>query len=247
MIDSGAQSNFISPNLVNKLRLPWKKKDEPYRLRTVEGELVAYGQGIVNQETAQLPIDIGGKRHTFGLDITEISQHEIILGIPWLRASNPRVNWRTGQLQWDTPGSTSVTEKRSRRDPSYDGGKEELRIYLVTKDPQLSVEIPKEYSRYSKLFSGELETGLPEHSRWDHEINLQPGTSPKFFKTYPQNPEQAEALEKYLEENLRKGYIRPSTSPAGYPILWVRKKNGKLRPCIDYRQLNSITIKNRYP
>jgi hypothetical protein len=116
MIDSGAQSNFISTNLVNKLRLPWKMKNEPYRLRTVEGELVAYGQGTVTQETAQLPIDIGGKRHIFGLDITKISQHEIILGIPWLRASNPRVNWRTGQLQWDTPGSTSVTEKRSRRD-----------------------------------------------------------------------------------------------------------------------------------
>ncbi|KAJ2891394.1 hypothetical protein MKZ38_000508 [Zalerion maritima] len=55
------------------------------------------------------------------------------------------------------------------------------------------------------------------------------------------------ALEEYLEENLRNGYIRPSTSPAGYPILFVPKKNGRLRLCVDYRQLNDITIKNRYP
>jgi len=248
MIDSGAQSNFISPNLVNKLELPWVKKNEPYRLRTVEGELVAYDQGIVERETAPLSIHIEGKEHLFGLDITEISQHEIILGIPWLRASNPRVNWRTGQLQWDMPGSTSVTEKRSRKDPSHDGGKEALRIYVITKEPTLiPKEIPKEYLKYSKLFSDELETGLPEHSRWDHEINLQPGTEPRFSKIYPQNPAQEIALKEYLEENLRKGYIRPSTSPAGYPLLWVPKKNGKLRPCIDYRELNNITIKNRYP
>ncbi|KAL0934971.1 reverse transcriptase domain protein [Colletotrichum truncatum] len=56
-----------------------------------------------------------------------------------------------------------------------------------------------------------------------------------------------EALDAYLKENLQKGYIRPSTSPAGYPILFVPKKNGKLRLCVDYRKLNDITIKNCYP
>ncbi|KAF4476546.1 Transposon Tf2-9 polyprotein [Colletotrichum fructicola Nara gc5] len=56
-----------------------------------------------------------------------------------------------------------------------------------------------------------------------------------------------EALDQYLEENLKKGYIRPSTSPAGSPILFVPKKNGKLRLCVDYRMLNEMTIKNRYP
>jgi hypothetical protein len=92
-----------------------------------------------------------------------------------------------------------------------------------------------------------LDTGLPEHTKWDHEIPLKPETQPKFNKIYGLNEEQLKALREYLEENLRKGYIRPSTSPAGYPILFVPKKNGKLRLCVDYRQLNDITIKNRYP
>ena len=198
-------------------------------------------------EIAQLPVVIQGTNHRVTLDITVISKHDVILGIPWLRASNPRVNWRTGQLQWDLPGCGYETESGPQKAPrsNYD---RPLGIYVIAREPKAdTTEIPEEYSQYSKLFSGKLETGLPEHSRWDHEIRVQPGTEPTFNKIYPQNPEQDKALKEYLEEMLQKGYIRPSESPAGYPILWVPKKNGKLRPCIDYRHLNKITIKNRYP
>jgi hypothetical protein len=231
--------------------LPWKKKDEPYRLQTVEGELVEYGAGIIDTEVAQLPMNICGKIHYLTLDITEISTHDVILGIPWLRASNPRVNWRTGHLQWDIPGSGSVPEQRHGRRPCPSNEHEEraLRIYIMTKELKATTaaDIPGEYQRYAKLFQPELETGLPQHGKWDHEITLKPGAEPKFHPIYPLNETQLQALREYLDENLRKGYIRPSKSPAGYPILFVPKKNGKLRLCVDYRQLNDITIKNRYP
>ena len=64
---------------------------------------------------------------------------------------------------------------------------------------------------------------------------------------YPLSPEKLDALRKYLDENLRKGFIRESQSPAGYPILFIPKSDGGLRLCVDYRQLNNITIKNSYP
>lgn len=69
--------------------------------------------------------------------------------------------------------------------------------------------IPEEYARFNKLFSDKLETGLPEHSRWDYKINFLPGKEPKFSKVYLLNEKQLEALKKYLAENLKKGYIRP--------------------------------------
>jgi len=85
------------------------------------------------------------------------------------------------------------------------------------------------------------------NGQFDHHIPLKEGQHPKFHRIYPLNRDQEAALEECSEENLRKGYIRPSTSPAGYPILFVSEKDGQLRLCVDYRQLNDITIKNRYP
>ncbi|KAM4058458.1 reverse transcriptase (RNA-dependent DNA polymerase) [Hirsutella rhossiliensis] len=91
--------------------------------------------------------------------------------------------------------------------------------------------IPQEYRKYDKLFKEELETGLPEHSQWDHEICLKDGRTPTFHKIYNLNEKQLQTLRDYLDENLRKGYIRTSTSEAGYPVI----------------RLNDITMKDRTP
>ena len=70
---------------------------------------------------------------------------------------------------------------------------------------------------------------------------------PTYRLIYVLSETKFKALREYLDENLKKGFIRPSMSPAIYPILFVPKKDGKLRLCVDYRQLNAITIKNQYP
>ncbi|KAJ3464714.1 hypothetical protein MRS44_009500 [Fusarium solani] len=107
--------------------------------------------------------------------------------------------------------------------------------------------IPLQYRIYRKLFEEELETGLPEHSEWDLEIELKVGTKPKFYPIYNLNEVELRTLKEYLQDMLRKGYIRISKSSAGYPVMFVPKKNGKLRLVIDYRQLNDITLKDRTP
>jgi len=89
---------------------------------------------------------------------------------------------------------------------------------------------------------------MPEHKPWDHAIDLKPDFISKDCKVYPLSPKEQKEQDKFLEENLRKGYIRPSKSPMTSPFFFVSKKDSKkLRPCQDYRCLNEGTIKNAYP
>ncbi|MCI64551.1 RNA-directed DNA polymerase (Reverse transcriptase), partial [Trifolium medium] len=78
-------------------------------------------------------------------------------------------------------------------------------------------------------------------------IDLVPGTSPISMAPYRMLASELNELKKQLEELLEKSFIRPSVSPWGAPVLLVKKKDGSMRLCIDYRQLNKVTIKNKYP
>jgi hypothetical protein len=262
LVDSGAQGNFISPKVVNRERVPWKNKKEPYQLLTIEGNEVSYDDGVIHRETEQLQVRYQQKDMVFSMDITGISHHDAVLGLPWLRKYNPDVDWVTGQLRWRTTtpsqDTTHIEKLKNLASENVDGPhssklRETPKIIAVLKEPRKEQEnsIPEEYQQYWKLFQPELETGLPEHGPWDHEIPLKEGTHPHFMKIYGLSEDKLKVLREYLDENLRKGYIRQSTSPAGYPLLFVPKKSAdgtkKWRPCIDYRRLNEITIKNRAP
>ena len=89
--------------------------------------------------------------------------------------------------------------------------------------------------------------GLPPEREVEFAIELERGTAPISKAPYRMAPAELAELKKQLEELLEKGYIRPSVSPWGSPVLFVKKKDGSMRLCIDYRQLNKVTIKNRYP
>jgi len=105
----------------------------------------------------------------------------------------------------------------------------------------------EEYREYRSVFEKTASERFPESCPWDHRIDLKPDFVPKKAKTYPLSIEEKE-MNKFIDDNLRKGFIWESASPQASPFFFVSKKDSKvLRPCQDYRYLNESTIKNAYP
>ncbi len=111
----------------------------------------------------------------------------------------------------------------------------------------LKRRLPQSYQEHWDVFSKEASNILPPHRKEDHRIELDGENTLTYHPLYRQKPDELEATKKYLTENLDKGFIEASQSPFAAPILFVKKANGSLRFCVDYRKLNKITKKDRYP
>lgn len=112
---------------------------------------------------------------------------------------------------------------------------------------ELQVKLPEWLHHQTTAFSKLESRILPPHRPIDHKIVLKDGAQPPFGKLYGMTREELLALKEWLHDNLSKGFIRASSSPAASPILFVKKSDGSLRLCMDYRALNAVTVKNRYP
>jgi len=179
----------------------------------------------------------------------------MVLGIPFFEKVNPRIDWKTRTIEPKGGLPTQhlrIIEMDARalkksKDFRRRGGLVYLRSTLVDKPPSVESVVPKEYHGFLDVFSKRSANTLAPHRPFNHRIPLTEGVQSHFGPIYLLSSVEQNALKEYIEENLEKGFIRPSESPAGAPILFVKKKDGSLRLCMDYRRLNAITIKNQYP
>ena len=253
LLDTGAEANFISQRLALELHLTRVPNAELPRPDPVGGpSLYCYGAYRVHYwlhdswgQTRE------SKRLFYGVD------HEgppVILGRPGLRAEgiiidNATDEWRmqitVSNLQLGTP------------EQFWESAKEQPYVYTVslsgaaedaTRTPSASTAqtLPADYGDFADVFSQENAAQLPPHRSTDHAIDLQEG-EPPHGPLYNLSATELRVLREYLDDSLAKGWIQHSTSPAGAPILFVPKKDGSLRLCVDYRGLNKVTIKNRHP
>ena len=107
--------------------------------------------------------------------------------------------------------------------------------------------IPDEYHDFLEVFSKEASNRLREHRPYDLKIEMEEGKPLPSGPIYSLSEPEQLALREYIQENLAKGHIRSSSSPGGAPVLFVKKADGSLRLCVDYRALNKITRKDKYP
>jgi len=107
--------------------------------------------------------------------------------------------------------------------------------------------IPPHLPDFHSVFSKESFDDLPEPKPWDHAVELIPDATPKSCKVYLLAASEQKELDAFLKENLDSGQIRPSKSPMASPVFFIKKKDGGLRLVQDYRMLNAMTVKNKYP
>ena len=125
--------------------------------------------------------------------------------------------------------------------------KPDLNPHLVSTVASTPIPIPLEYAEFTDVFKDKEIPQLPPHRPGiDHEIPLAPGSKPFYGLIYNLSETELRHLKEYIERMLAQGWIRPSKSPFGSPILFVKKPDGSLRLVVDYRKLNAMIIKNRY-
>ena len=154
-----------------------------------------------------------------------------------------------------TPDGTCVVFRGNKHDASphtvYDSrwhGKLTGCLASLTLEDKVrqDMSLPWVVCEYEDVFQDKL-PGLPPPRDVDFHIELHPGTSPISMTPHRMASVELQELKVQIRELLGKGFIRPSTSPWGAPVLFEKKKDKTLRLCIDYRQLNRVTIKNQYP
>ncbi|KAK3550994.1 hypothetical protein QTP70_011447 [Hemibagrus guttatus] len=245
LLDSGSAGNFISRALCHQLQLKTAATPKIYQIHSVTGKplcQVRYSVGPIHLQVSIL--------HTeeIYLLVLEDSMADVILGHPWLEQHNPIISWRTGEiLRWGNQCfNDCFPELPGPRLPSS----EEIPVYATSVESPLekrSTDLHACYSHFSDVFCPKEDSKLPPHRPWDCAIDLIPGEPVLRGKIYSLSIPEEKAMEEYINEALSQGYICPYTSPAASSFFFMAKKDRGLRPCIDYRALNKITIKFRYP
>jgi len=119
---------------------------------------------------------------------------------------------------------------------------------LPTDEAELFAKVvPEAYQDFFDVFSREEAKNMPPHCEFDHEIHIENDQTPPHSHIYPLSGTELGLLREFLDDMLGKGFIRSSQSPGGAPVLFAKKKDGTLRLCVDFRNLNKITRKDQYP
>ena len=257
LIDSGSTHNFIQDRVMKQLGL---------NTQPAHSFQVLVGNGEQLQCAAlcpQVPLLLGTHKFSVDLFCLPISGAELVLGVQWLKTLGPVLtdyNQLTMSFTFEgervlltgqpRPAPDEANLNQLQRMIATDAIASIFQLNLVIASPpspteHTEVQIDNLLSKYTTLFS--TPAALPPSHKWDHHIPLIDQAPPVMVRPYRYPHFQKKEIESQIKEMLNSGIIQHSSSSFSSPVLLVRKKDGSWRFCVDYRALNAITLKDRFP
>ncbi|KAJ0771840.1 putative nucleotidyltransferase, Ribonuclease H [Helianthus annuus] len=254
LFDSGADTSYVS------LKVSQMLKRTPTPLSTKHVVELANGKSLEATHVVKgCNLILAGQ--TFSIDLIPIvlGSFNIVIGMDWLSQHRaeilckekivriPRTNGEPLVIHGDKSGAVvGIISFLKAQKCLRKGHTAILALVTDTSKKEKKIEDIPIVRDFPEVFPEEL-PGLPPHRQVEFQIELAPGAAPIARAPYRLAPSELEELSTQLQELLDKGFIRPSSSPWGAPVLFVKEKDGTFRMCIDYRELNKVTVKNRYP
>uniref|UniRef100_A0A8C6LTX7 ribonuclease H n=1 Tax=Nothobranchius furzeri TaxID=105023 RepID=A0A8C6LTX7_NOTFU len=236
LLDSGCEQSLLDPQLVAEWKTPTNRLTTPLSVSSLDNRNLS----TITHQTVPLRLLVSGnqtKLLTFYLFPSP--QSLLVLGHSWLVHYNPIPDWKENKILGWSPESSQLCLK-SATPSTHEPSPPSLENIDLSAVPQV-------YHDLKQVFSKDRTSSLPPHRSFDCAINLLPGAPLPSSRLYHLSKPERESMEHYIQDCLAAGTIHPSSSPLGAGFFFVPKKEATLRPCIDYRGLNQITVRNKYP
>jgi hypothetical protein len=236
LFDTGATHSFITASWVEAHNLPITTMSTPIQIDSPGGRVRA------DSIFLNVSVEIRGIEFPANLIVMGTQGIDVILGMNWLDKNQAIISCDKRTIKLVSPLGEEVVAELVSPEPRK-GGCHHMAIDSKEADP---LETIKVVSKFPDVFPEDL-PGMSPERKVEFAIELLPGTAPISKRAYRVSGPELVELKKQIDELSEKGYIRPSTSPWAAPVLFVEKKDGTRRMCIDYQALNEVTIKNKYP
>lgn len=261
--DDGCNTNIVSERLVKMYRKKFKIVNRKV--------VIQHSKSDSNENSSQVIVNgtlkIGDHLYTSNWVVSN-SRYDVLLGMPWHVAHNPEIDYdsqivKVGGVSLNCTKLTESDEtlakvtnlgvRKFRRMLKNSTGNFEVYQVVLKNNVSGFTELKRDdrlkeiLEKYKPLFRDDLPPGLPPKRSVDHEIEIEEGSKPPHRPLFQLSPEELKAAKEYVDDLMAKKKIRPSKSPYGASLFFVKEKNGRLRGVVDYRALNRITKKNRTP
>jgi len=264
LLDSSTTGMFMDQKIAAKYGFKLQKLKRPMMVRNVNGTNNSAG-AITHQMEAN--VYYKGHVERMRMDVCDLGKTDVILGMLWLQAHNPEINWETREVKMTRcpplcGRNTRLKKEKARKRVKRVATLEEEKImrWIVDdkedweREEEVKVDhrkikemVSQKFLRWRKVFGKRESERMPTRKIWDHTIDLKEMFKLRKGKIYPLSKDEREEVQKFVDDQLRKGYIRPSKFPQTSLVFFVGKKDRKKRMVMDYCSLNEQTVKNNYP